>query len=149
MKLEELEKKYEELGAEIEALKNPKPWPQEGDEYWVITETGKIQRRALRIKTQFDETNAVGNAFRTREEAEREASRRKVMKKLKDLAGDWKPDWNSDTEQKYFLGFDRCWIATFIVGIRCPFTIYFPTREAGQAAIDELGDELNVLLEDG
>lgn len=93
----------------------------------------------------------VGNVYLTSEAAEREVERRKVIKILRDMAGGFKPDWSSGCTN-YYLFFDHSgpcphWDVSYQRNCAYPGQVYFVTEKAAKAAIDRLGDRLNVLRE--
>jgi hypothetical protein len=64
-----------------------KPWPQVGDEYWIIVSVGNISYRVWG-GNDFDlSCQSIGNIFRTEEEAKRELEARKVIAELRAQPG--------------------------------------------------------------
>lgn len=70
-----------------EAAQAEETWPKDGDTYWAIEDDGA---EAFISTWASDDTDcarmAIGNVFRTRADAEREAERRKVLTRLRQLA---------------------------------------------------------------
>ena len=110
MKLQELEKKYEELGKEIEKLKNEKKgkrWkPDKNDDYYVIRH-GRIMFDCNKIQKVTDWDYSQGNCFKTRHEAEEHLENLKTKAELRALAeelnGDEVIDWNDGEQWKYCI----------------------------------------------
>ena len=111
--LEELERKYEELGKEIERIKKAKNkrWrAEESEEYYCVNTTGKIK--------YFTENNdavdgyyyKIRNYFKTREEAQRHLDNINTYYELMDLAEELNNgeeiDWKDNSQKKYILYFD-------------------------------------------
>jgi len=103
--LNELKQKYAELGEEIKRLEEaPKPWPQDGDEIFILDTIGVV------ISGNFTKSNSFvtkaltqGNVFLTRAEAEAEKHYREVAYKLRQQEGAKK---FIKYEMNYGLGFD-------------------------------------------
>ena len=110
MKLQELEKKYEELGKEIEKLKNEKKGkrrkPDKNDDYYVIRH-GRIMFDCNKIQKVTDWDYSQGNCFKTRHEAEEHLENLKTKAELRALAeelnGDEVIDWNDGEQWKYCI----------------------------------------------
>lgn len=143
--LKELEKKLNELREKLNKPAN-KVWkPEYENTYYYITVYG-IARETVCINGKFDEcTWATGNCFKTKEEAEFEAERLKVISELKRFAEEHNDpiDWEDTLQNKWFIG---AYTAKNTIG--CSFVssfksndIYFSSREIAQQAISEIGEE--------
>lgn len=105
MKLQELEQKYEELGKEIEKLKNEKKgkrWkPELGDSYWCLGWNGEVNQRVYNGVCQYshDWNILQGNCFQTEEEAEEHLENLKTKAELRALAEELNGD--EVTEVRY------------------------------------------------
>lgn len=146
-------KQYDELTAEEKAVleklldwyqsekeKKPKTvWDLEnGDDYWQINAYGTIyeckwNNDGLEIKCRNQ-----GNVFLTKEEAEFEAKRRKVVTKVKKYARpvipngeNWFPYWNCIAKR----------IVMSYVDVIQDDKLYFESKEKIEQAIDEVGEE--------
>lgn len=107
-------------GKEIEAtiseqdakeLTAEKPWPQEGDEYWIVNDAGVVVDSHY-IDSWIDSQRiSMGNMFRSREDALNYLRARKltvaVNRRRRELNGDWRPDWNNRFNRKHYLMFDN------------------------------------------
>ena len=140
--LEELENKIKELSDEIEKLKvekNNEPWkPKDGDKYWLISHTGyTVQVRWMGDEAE-DDIYAIGNVFRTQEEAEFRVEQLKVEAELRRF------------ERPFVVG-ERSYSFYFDHRINCICTtdysytqednIHFASEEIAQKAIDTVGEE--------
>ena len=96
-----------------------------------------------------------GNIFKTKQAAELEAKRRKLLTRFRafrdECNGDWKPDWRKNDAKYYFyisstdseIGInDIYFYETF------PLFGYFKNEKDAQRAIDLFGDEIKELFVD-
>lgn len=142
MKLDDLKKQYEALGAEIAKLEAEKEWPKEGDGYYFICEDGGISNHIIQNTNWCNGALRIGNCFRTREEAEAERDARLVVAELKRQPG-----------AKMFESCARnyCVVVTFKYDkvSACPFSVdasgfgqaYFDSEESCLAAIKVVGED--------
>ena len=155
--LEELEKKYEELGKEIERLKNEKKnvrWRAETQEHYyyinsVVTTDDDIEDD---YDADIDRYN-TGNYFKTREQAEKQLKKLKIYMQLKDLAlrlnNGEKIDWDNGEQNKYKIyyncGYDKlsydAWSTIQELG-----AIYCLDINFYKEALEEIGEENLKLL---
>ena len=152
-RLDAIEKEQQELRKIIETPDKPthNREPKIDEVYYYNNGDGEVYR-VVWGDDAFDKASlAVGNVYRTRKEAEREVKRRKVITKLWDLSEGFVPSW-SDQDRKYYIYYDHDdirWDASWCRFNQGSFNVpYFDTEEAAQHAIDTLGDELNILLEE-
>lgn len=109
-KLQELEKKYKELGEEIEKIKKQgKVWkPAEGEQFYYLLSTGCYDSsRYGNLYTS--ERYAIGNCFKTIKEVKAVAEKIQIYTELKRLAEEinTKPvDWKNVKQWKYTLAYD-------------------------------------------
>ena len=87
---------------EIEQQEQPedKEWPQYGDGYYFINSDGNIGDGHFYISNNPSGKNRldIGNCFRTREEAEFEVERLKVLAEMKKFAEPKDRDWDDNNE---------------------------------------------------
>ncbi len=91
---------------------------------------------------------SAGQVYATKEKAEKEIKRRQVMHKLRCYAKGFEPDWDDKERDKYKILYDahhKKWEIANPSYICDLGQVYFATKEDAQRAIDELGDELEVL----
>lgn len=85
-KIEQLEAQLTALQAELNKLKNlenSKNWPSDGEVYYCVTYYGKVNTVVFDDDHLDQGAKAIGNMFRTREEAEKELEARKVIAELR------------------------------------------------------------------
>lgn len=143
--LDELRKKYEELGEMIksfeEQLKEAE-FPKKGDTYYRIDGYGKIRQDRFIDGITNTHHIPIGNCFRTKEEAEFAVEQRKVIAEMKRCGGVWKTKTAEANEYCLYGA-----MLNTVVGIAvsntedCLPNIWFPTKEAAQKAIDTIGEE--------
>lgn len=111
--LEELERKYEELGKEIERIKKAKNkrWrAEESEEYYCVNINGKIKYFTENNDAVDDYYYKIRNYFKTREEAQRHLDNINTYYELVDLAEELNDgveiDWENDKQTKYYIYFN-------------------------------------------
>lgn len=139
-KIEELETKIKELSDEIEKLKAEKenePWkPKDGEEYWFIYHSGAVLSISWHGEPVDEKRYAIGNVFKTEEEAEFRAEQLKVEAELRRFARPFEIGGKNYTLQ-YGRNGDKIDI-TFFELLQCG-NMYFPSEEIAQKAIDTVG----------
>lgn len=153
----DLQKQYDETKAQLEKLgemlkvEKEGAWkPRDGDRYYWVLYDGGVATATWGSSVSELKMLEVDNVFPTIEAARLEVKKRKVLKKLKDLAGGFKPDWSDGYEDRYQIYYNHrseAWYFSSWSVSQWVSGIYFPTQEAARNAIDTLGYELNVLLE--
>ena len=128
---------------------NDKPqWPSKGDEYYFISEMGGIKQDNW--TTYIDGTPStvdtsrhnIGNIFKTREEAEFEIERLKVLNQLKSLSDD-DQKWNNVNLHSYItynLHFEMFDILSFS-STKLPYNVPFKSTASARAAIKTIGED--------
>lgn len=150
-----LEKMKQELFALVDSKKVKEEWPKVGDKVYLLYSDGSMTL----CKWDGDEVDTAflkrGNAFRTKEEAERirdlRIKKREVIKEMRRISGNFKPDWCNFKQKKYCLACGhqtKSWMIKLFRTNQYSNLPAFPTQEKAQEAIDTLGDLLNVLLEE-
>ena len=138
-KIEELEKKYKELGEEIERLKKEQEHkPRYKEKYWFISLSNGVLS-CLWFDDLIDKTRyELGNVFKTKEEAEFRFEQIKVEAVLKRFARHFVVD-----KGNFMLRYDhyRNEILIEDFGFIQFSNIYFPTKEIAKKAIDTIGEE--------
>lgn len=149
MTKEEIKKEIAECEEKLKSLREEldkpeyggKRWkPRCGEQYYCLNCTGAVSDTTFNSTCDSD-VWAHGNCFKTGEEAEFEAERRKVIAELSDFAeGDdaiW--DGNIGHWQIYYsflfnrLSYDICFTRTE--------SLYFPSKKAAAAAVKAVGEE--------
>lgn len=112
--LDELKKKYNELGEEIKRLENKekiKRWRANHEkDYYYIDEDGTINSIYEDNDICDNYHYKVRNYFKTKEEAQRHLENINTYYDLMDLAEELnngeKIDWNNDEQEKYYISYD-------------------------------------------
>lgn len=138
-KLETLEKKYKELGEEIERLKNGQAHkPKYAEKYLFISPSGGLMSSVWHGNAVDVRRYAIGNVFKTQEEAEFRAEQLKVEAELRRFARPFVVG-----EHNYTLNFDHrtnC-ICTFSPSYTQEGNIHFDSEKIALEAIDTVGAE--------
>lgn len=138
----------------IEKASKPKNkvWkPEENETYYYICSYCNIEKDTyydINIKNNIHKNRyAIGNCFKTKEEAEFALERQKVITELKRFTlehNEGEIDWSNGNQYKYYLYFNHyenriCISAcTYYTYTQC---IYFTSSEIAQAAIKEISEE--------
>jgi len=139
------------LRARLDVLeKQVNKWPQVGDRYFYIYPSGVGDDHWAGLYLD-RERKAIGNVYRTITEAERELQKRRVIVKMRGMTKSFVPNWQDEHQFKYYPYYDHsegCWcngaVREYQYGFLFP---YFATEADCQAALDALGDEMNVFLD--
>lgn len=146
------EEEKEQLMSLVEKANKPKTgrWkPKKAEKYWAmsiiaINGTTKICWN----DNEFDERSfAIGNVFKTEEEAKFALEKRKVESELQDIADElndgWEPDFTNSAEQKYNIFYD--YRSNTIVVDRNQThkfaVVYFKNETITEEAIKRIGEE--------
>lgn len=152
-RIEELEKQAKEILEEIEKLKKEekvesKFWkPQREETYFLVRTNGKIDWN-LWADDEWDKTRyAIGNCFKTQEEAEKALEKLKIYTQLKRLAEEENTeliDWKNENQKKYYIGYSYCY-EELEQGITYTFkeagTIYSTSKNFLDIAKQHIGEE--------
>ena len=134
----------------IEKASKPKNkvWkPEENETYYYICSYCNIEKDTyydINIKNNIHKNRyAIGNCFKTKEEAEFALERQKVITELKRFAlehNDKEIDW-SDGKPKWLIYSNRNHVGFKYVNLLKENNIYFTSEKITQAAIKEIGEE--------
>ncbi len=141
----ECEEKLKSLREELDKTKcGGKRWkPAMGERYYCLNSDGSISNN------RFGWENSLmaylhGNCFKTREEAEFEVERRKVIAELSDYAEGDDAVWDGDT-QHWYIYFNTYSILKTASYKSCSAmklgTLYFRSEEAAKAAVKAVGED--------
>jgi hypothetical protein len=142
-KLTQLTSELNELKSELTELKTPDRWrPKLGEFYYSINTDGKV------IETFWDghfwneDRYAIGNYFKTKEEAEFEIERLKVLAEMREFAEPEDRLWNGDNYH-YHIYYDYCGNELYISWTRNirGDGMYFESQEKAQQCIASVGKE--------
>jgi hypothetical protein len=155
--LEQLKAQKASIEEEIKKLEDR--WPKVGDEFFFLSYYDAIQKNTNFItvcnRPLVDAAEPKRRLFKTSVEAyehvERLMSKERLLVKLDAYRDGWKPDWEDENDSKYTLYFSSnlgwCWDCCLTTR-NSPNSWHFQSREVAEQVISELGDELNLLLED-
>ena len=125
--------------------------PKDGDEYYLIGSYGQISYEHFFSKNVVDTMRiAIGNCYKTKEEAEQALEKIKVMTELKRLADkSWKEagaeiDWSDENTTKYFVRYNMEHDAVVIdwnILVKNINDFYFHSEQKAKEAIDKIGEE--------
>lgn len=134
----------------IEKASKPKNkvWkPEENETYYYICSYCNIEKDTyydINIKNNIHKNRyAIGNCFKTKEEAEFAFERQKVITELKRFAlehNEKEIDW-SDGKPKWLIYSNRNHVGFKYVNLLKENNIYFTSEKITQAAIKEIGEE--------
>lgn len=130
----------DEFDKRIEALKvDEQEFPQDGYEYWYIDDAGDILNEKW-DGLDFEEYRlAMGNIFKTKEQAEFAVEKLKVESELRKYSTPFKED-----ENNCFIQINSSYNNIVIdtdEGYQTQGTIYYETRKEALLAIDTVGEE--------
>ena len=141
-KIDELETKIKELSEEIERLKAEKEkevWkPKNGDKYWLISHNGYVVQVRWMGDEAEDDIYAIGNVFRTQEEAEFRAEQLKVEAELRRFA---RPFDEDERNWAIIFDVDEKKITTDSERSYQSCNIHFASEEIARKAIDTVGED--------
>lgn len=126
-----------------ELVKEEEFKPEYGDEYWVVDGSGEPINQGW-DGYPYDKIALENNAlFKTKEKAEFEAERLKVLRELEKLGRAFRPyGENYSIELEYpLLHKERLSISIFGATQHCFGNYYFDTEEEAQEAINKIGEE--------
>lgn len=130
----------------IEKANKPKNkvWKPESDEMYYYSCSDGFIKEATWDNINVDKNRyAIGNCFKTREEAEFALERQKVITELKRFAlehNEKEIDW-SDGKPKWLIYSNSNHVGFKYVNLLKENNIYFTSKEIAKAAIKEIGEE--------
>ena len=140
MNLQEELKALKERIAELEELaKDEQEFPKMGDIYWRIDDRGSADNCMYNNYYTDNHRQAIGNFFKTKQQAEFDAEKLKVEAELRKFSRPFEP-----TVDNYYIVFNT---KTGYLGagsrgyITSQGVIYFESEEKVQQAIDSVGEE--------
>ena len=152
-----MEASLAELKAEY--LKSQVPakdeWPRVGAVYWRVDDYGRVSHATWGDDGYDTAGAALGNVYRTEQEAKQAVERQKVLTQLRKLAqwswGDVKCDWTNADQDKcelYFSHKGHSWQAASFDTVQTQGAVNFPSYESALAAVETIGaDRMMLLLE--
>lgn len=146
--IDELKERVERLEKENTKLKGKTSWePRQGEDYYIIY-GGEIRQCVNIAQTASDLAVAIGNCFKTRDEAKEFLEWLKARKTLLDDTNGFKPDWEDDEQLKFCV----CCYSNYILGVDKWGTanqgqnIWFETEEDARESIREHAKEWHIYM---
>lgn len=123
----------------------------DGDKYYSISSDGFITTEKYCLGTQYDDDRrvALGNAFLTREDAEKEIALREAREILKKDTKGFQPDWDNNNEPKYevYYNYNNECLYTCCYEYCCAHQdLWFATAEDAEASIKAHPNEWKTYL---
>ena len=124
-----------------------KAWkPKDYEPFWAISRHGTISQIRFLTENCDEADYAIGNCFKTKEEAEFAIERFKIRAELQRYADEHNEpiDWCNDRQRKHGIHCDytaKKLYVYFHTTCREPFQIYFSSQEIAEAAIKAVGEE--------
>ena len=128
---------------EAENVKEPeeKEWPQDVDDYYYIHSDGSISRSVFYLNDSFcKNTLSIGNCFRTKEEADFEAGRLRVLAEMKKFAEPEDRKW--DGENQHWIIYLNLYNGSINIDyytIHKYDLIYFESAEKAEECVKAIG----------
>lgn len=126
---------------------------EDGDEYWIICDSGEFEKVIWNDYNLDKEVFNAGNAFLTREAAELEAKRRNLLTRFRafrdECNGYWKINWKDAEQAKYIIKSGNegdLYVVTYWTVNEFHFFGYFKDYSDAQRAIELFGDEIKELF---
>ena len=149
--LSDTKEKLEKLEASIKAMPEGKPvgrWkPENGDYYWFVDEIGYLDAGCCYGGKADEMRYALGNCYKTCEEAEHDLEVKLAHQRLKDAAEGFAPDWGDADYNKYYIYYDNFFgqFSTGICSTQQQDVTYYATKERAQWVIDNMQDDLRLV----
>ena len=126
---------------------------KDGNKTWVIYSYGDVDSSFWFHSSEDNARFKSGNIFTTKQAAELEAKRRKLLTRFRafrdECNGDWKADWKSHLDSKYYISFvGKAKLTIFYTGTTNNFQLFgfFKNEEDCKKAIELFGDEIKELF---
>ena len=142
-RIENFIKAYD-LDAHIAKAEQPKEeqWPQNGDMYFRLDDTGCIYENKYLSGSFDDQRIAIGNCFKTIEEAEFEVEQLKVLVEMKKFAEPKDMKWDGHKNRwSIFINVDNGGIYYTSATTYKSNAIYFESREKAEECVKAVGED--------
>ena len=139
--IEELKERLNNLEKMYNAVSDKRWRGDEDDDYYFISALGTVYRDTENVKAVDNARYDIGNYFQTKEEAEFEAKRLKVVTELREFSTpptDF--DWDN-TDKKYTLILESTGVKVKFFYMYQSSDLYFRTREQAENAIEAIGED--------
>lgn len=125
---------------------------KDGNKTWHLYSYGDVDSSFWFNSLEDNARFKSGNTFPTKEAAELETKRRKLLTRFRSFRdkcnGDWKPDWKNVYENKYFICKVDSKLEVYVSSIGNSFAMFgfFKNSEDCERAIELFGDEIKELF---
>lgn len=137
-KVEELERQVKELKAEVERKENTEDWPKCGDIYWLIGVGGETFHDYWKEDTIYEDCLAIGNCFKTKDDAKFAVEKLKVIHELKQFA---RPHVGGGKDICIYYNNHKDCLAVTVTGSFQYAELYFESKERAREAINAVGED--------
>ena len=135
------------LNEEFEIIEEePKVWqPELNKDYWCIDYDGRIMNDYFSVVDELK--YAIGNCFKTKEEAEKVLEKIKIYMQLKRFAEEHNTepiDWNNQKQKKWYIFYNYYNEKIRFLpsnGIKDISQVYLTSEELCEQAIEEIGED--------
>lgn len=142
------EKERAELLKLVEKANKPKSkvWKPENNELYYYSYNDKTNSDCWNGVDIDNSRYAIGNCFKTEEEAQNAVERLKIRAELQRYADEHNEpiDWKNNKQDKWYIRF-HYWNKTvdydYVAMARDTFQIYFSSEEVAKAAVQSVGEE--------
>lgn len=155
-KFEEIKRLQEEIKSKRTELEVLERKLKKSDNFYIILSDGSIGEQPINIFAWAGNVEYYyqGNLFDSKEDAELEAKRRKLLTRFREFRDEcndgWKPDWNDNNSKKWVIvkNEERIY-AMWTVGLNT-FSYFgcFKNQFDTERAIELFGDEIKKLFTD-
>ena len=127
---------------------------KQGDEYWCLYSYGAIYSSFWSGTWEDKDRFNSGNTFPTKEAAELEAKRRKLLTRFRAFRDEcnngWKADCTDVTQKKYYISYSEIknglYVSYIVLGNHLHTFSYFKNEQDAERAIELFGDEIKELF---
>ena len=119
-----------------------KPWPQVGDEYYVLDSGGTAEASAYDDDHTDARRMAVGNFFKTYEEAEFASNRVHVLAEMRKFAEPFDTEWDTGKRHYYiYYGHASEELKVESHNVKRGGELYFDSEERANDCIEAVGED--------
>ena len=142
-RLDDLQNQIDELKkVKIEEEKKSRRWkPAVGDIYWYISCAGTVRYHTWDDEDEDKQCYAIGNCFKTEEEAEFEVERLKVIAELKEFEEPEDYKWDGENRHYYLYCNDNELKTQHVWSLHETDRIYFESDEKAKEAVKAIGKD--------
>lgn len=140
--IEELKERLNSLEKMYNSVSDKRWRGDKDDDYYFISALGTVYRDTENVKAVDNARYDIGNYFQTKEEAEFEAERLKVVTELREWATPISEfNWNDAAEKKYVILLELDEVKVDSFALYQISDLFFKTKEQAESAIRTVGKE--------